>query len=93
MIEHETRRRNNPESILQDLEKEEEDIRKRLEDIKNIKSGGIATIPFLALISPESLRLINVNWSSAPKPRRQRVTMDGGFPSQAWSFGITMNLK
>ncbi|MDR2390781.1 MAG: hypothetical protein LBE84_03765 [Planctomycetota bacterium] len=91
MIEYEALRRNNPDLPL--LGPEEEDIRKRLEDIKNIKSGGIATIPFLALISPESLRLINVNWSAAPRPRGQRTDSSGNFPNQAWSFGITMSLK
>ncbi|MCC8190910.1 MAG: hypothetical protein LIP77_09825 [Planctomycetes bacterium] len=70
-------------------------LRQRLEDIKVMRSGGIALQPFYELLVPGSLRLVNATWSSAPSPRLQQgaSTSADMFPKQAWAFDIEMTLK
>lgn len=94
VAEHEAERRDRPELPIQGPR--EIGIRQRLEEIKTIKSGGIALLPFNAMLVPGSLQLKNASWTSAPKPRTAR----GGnnptgelFPDNAWTFTIDMTLK
>lgn len=79
---------------------EEIELRQRLEQIKSVKSGGIAMQPFSAQLVPGSLKLNNVTWGGAPQPPRTRTigaTQDAIlteiFPTNAWAFDIVMNLK
>ena len=88
MIEYENLRRENPSLPLQSPE--EKELRQRLEDIKKVKSGGVAMMPFSRMLEPGSVRLVNTTWTGAPRPRTKS---DEVFPQQAWSFSITMTLK
>ncbi|MDR1519328.1 MAG: hypothetical protein LBU23_04175 [Planctomycetota bacterium] len=93
MVEYAARRREDPK--LPEQGEEEAAIRKRQEEIKTIRSGGIAMLPFSELLVPGSIRLINTTVTQAPKPRGAGMSgeMLEMFPSQAWSFGISMALK
>ena len=86
---HLRERQDNPELPLQGPE--EAKIRQRLEEIKNIKSGGLAMIPFNELLVPGSLRMSAARWGSAPKPRNTSGAEI--FPENAWIFDLTMQLK
>lgn len=89
--EHELRRRENPE--LPPQSQVELAIRQRLEEIKNVKSGGIALQPFYELVKPRSLQLLDVKWGPAPKPRSGDKTQLELFPTQAWSFRLSLDLN
>ena len=68
-------------------------LRQRLEQIKNVKSGGVAMQPFSAHLIPGSINLNNVTWGGAPQPPRSGPGLTEIFPTQAWSFDIIMQLK
>lgn len=89
--EHDALRRDNPDLPLQGPK--ELAVRQRLEEIQNIKSGGIAMKPFSSLFEPSSLRLINATWTNAPARARRGGVGEELFPTQAWQFGISMKLK
>lgn len=85
--EYEAERRDNPNLPIQGAR--ELTIRQRLEEIKNIKSGGIAMAPFHTFLMPGSLQLRSASWTGAPSvPTSQEI-----FPSNAWVFNLIMNLK
>lgn len=88
---HEEERRERPELPLQGpLEMR---IRQRLEEIKTVKSGGIAILPFNDLLAPGSLELKSAQWTSSPKPSGARGQLVEVFPDEAWTFDVVMNLK
>lgn len=91
--EHGILRRDNPELPLQG--QKEITIRQRLEEIKNMKSGGIALQPFHSQLVPGSLKLNSATWSKAPTPRglQKDSALTEVFPEQAWAFDISMQLK
>lgn len=88
MAEHDKLRAENPELPIQG--QRELAIRQRLEEIKTIKSGGIAMQPFVNFLVPGSLRLHETTWTNAPRPREKTVEV---FPAQAWSFTLSMTLR
>lgn len=92
VAEHEAERRERPELPMQGPR--ELSIRQRLEEIKTIKSGGIALMPFHTMLVGGSLKLNRAAWVKAPTPRGY-ATQDAGqlFPEMAWSFNIEMTLK
>lgn len=89
--EHDALRRENPGLPLQGPK--EVAVRQRLEEIQNIKSGGIALKAFSELMTPASIRLLNATWTNTPSPRRRVTNAEELFPPQAWSFGISLELK
>lgn len=91
--EHEAERRERPELPMQGPR--ELTIRQRLEEIKNIKSGGIALMPFHSMLVGGSLKLNRANWVKAPTPKGYLPGQEIGqiFPEMAWSFSIEMTLK
>ena len=91
--EHETERRERPELPIQGPR--ELAIRQRLEEIKAVKSGGIALRPFVEFLQPGSLQLKSASWTTAPRPRltTSNPGVEAMFPQNAWNFNITMNLK
>jgi Tfp pilus assembly protein PilN len=93
LIEYDALRRESPDLPLQGPK--EIEIRQRLEEIKNITSGGIAMLPFYDLMVPGSLQLVSVAWGSAPKPSRSLSGEASSeiFPDNAWAFKINMNIK
>ncbi|MDR1536037.1 MAG: hypothetical protein LBU64_13280 [Planctomycetota bacterium] len=88
---HESRRVDDP--TLPARGPEEEAIRRRLEEIAGLKSGGIALLPFSNLLVPGSIQLINSTSVRAPRPRGVPDHLLSMFPTEAWSFGIGMKLK
>lgn len=88
MAEHDKLRSENPDLSIQG--EREVAIRKRLEEIKNIKSGGIAMKPFSSFLVPGSLRLHEATWTNAPSAHTTGVEV---FPKQAWNFSLSMMLK
>lgn len=88
---HEKERQDNPDLPLQGPE--ELKIRQRLEEIKAFKSGGIALIPFDALLVPGSLQFKSVSWGAAPRPTGRRENLLEVFPTMAWSFDVSATLK
>jgi len=92
ITEHEAERRERPELPMQGPR--ELTIRQRLDEIKNIKSGGIAMVPFSSSLEDGSLRLIKTSWIVAPKIRGRRTeVLDQLEPEMAWNFSIEMLLK
>lgn len=92
IAEHEAERRERPELPMQGPR--ELTIRQRLDEIKNIKSGGIAMMPFNSLLEDGSLKLNKTTWASAPKPRNIKDGVgEQLFPTMAWSFSIEMLMK
>lgn len=93
LIEYDALRRESPDLPLQGPK--EIEIRQRLEEIKNIKSGGIAMLPFFDLLVPGSLRLVSVAWGNVPTPQRRHEgeVISEVFPGQGWAFKINMDLK
>ncbi len=92
VAEHEAERRERPELPIQGPR--ELSIRQRLEEIKTIKSGGIALMPLHAGLVDGSLQLNRAAWVNAP--RRGGASRDDTgelFPDNAWSFSIEMTLK
>ena len=91
--EHDAERRERPELPIQGPR--ELAIRQRLEEIKAVKSGGIALKPFVEFLVPGSLQLKSASWTSSPRPRQAALSpgSDAMFPKNAWNFNITMNLK
>lgn len=90
IAEHDTLRRENPDLPIQGAK--EISIRQRMDEIKNMKSGGIAMQPFNTLLAPGSLKLNSATWTNAPKPQR-RAALTEIFPEKAWAFDISMTLK
>lgn len=88
---YEALRRENPD--LPPESQNEMEIKARLEEIKKIKSGGLALQPLYSQLVPGSLRLIGANWAAAPQPKGGATEMGEIFPKQAWSFNISMDLK
>ncbi len=92
VAEHEAERRERPELPMQGPR--ELSIRQRLEEIKTIKSGGIALKPFHESLVAGSLKLNRASWVRAPRPRSYSDQDEGQiFPEMAWSFNIEMTLK
>lgn len=94
ITEHSVSRETNPELPLQGPK--EITIRQRLEEIKNMQSGGIAMQPFSNFLVPGSLRLNSASWTVSPKtnaPSTGATDLAEVFPAQAWSFDISMDLK
>lgn len=95
ITEHEAEKRERPELPMQGPR--ELTIRQRLEEIKNIKSGGIALMPFNSMIEDGSLKLLRTTWSNAPQPRisnaQGNALSEQLFPEKAWSFSIEMLMK
>lgn len=88
---HEIERRDNPNLPLQG--NEELKIRTRLEEIKSVKSGGIALLPFSELFVPGSLQLKSASWGTAPRPAQLTPADEHMYPTHAWNFTIDMTLK
>lgn len=89
---HELERRDNPNLPLQGPE--ELTIRARLEEIKSVKSGGVALLPFSELFAPGSLQLRNASWVVSPRPSGSGQQLDDSlYPTHAWSYSIMMTLK
>lgn len=91
IAEYEKERQESPDLPLQGPV--EMRIRQRLEEIKTVKSGGIAILPFNELLVPGSLQLKSASWTAAPKPKGRSPDAIEVFPTQAWSFDVTMSLK
>ncbi len=95
VAEHEAERRDRPDLPVQGPR--ELTIRQRLEEIKTIKSGGIALMPFSDLLVKGSIQLKNAAWTSAPVPKGYNAAKEdqGGelFPKMAWSFAVDMQLQ
>ncbi len=88
--EHDAERRERPELPIQGPR--ELAIRQRLEEIKAVKSGGIALQPFVQFVVPGSLQLRRASWTGAPRPRGS-AGAGALFPESAWAFDISMTLK
>ncbi len=95
VAEHEAERRDRPDLPMQGPR--ELTIRQRLEEIKTIKSGGIALLPFEELLVKGSIQLKNAAWTAAPLPKGFSTTKEdpGGelFPRMAWTFALDMKFK
>lgn len=89
--EHDALRRDNPGLPLQGPK--ELAVRQRLEEIQSIKSGGIALKAFSEIMVPASIRLLNATWTNTPAARRREIVGEELFPAQAWSFGISLQLR
>jgi Tfp pilus assembly protein PilN len=79
----------------------EAELRRKLEEIRRARSGGIALMPFLTFIKPGAIRDLGGSWVPLPQPRRpvdgspDAVIMEqlmATFPSHAWRFGVEMEL-
>lgn len=89
-IENDLLRRDNPDLPVQS--EKEVRLRDRLAEIRAVRSGGIALKPFSALLKPGSIKLVSTAWGSAPRPAGNAGPATEIFPSEAWSFKITMEL-
>lgn len=92
-VRYEALRRENPD--LPPQNPAETLVRERLEEIRKIKSGGLALQPLHEQLVPGSLQLNSASWVAAPQVK----TGDRGaelaevFPKEAWSFKLSMTLK
>lgn len=94
MANYDALRRENPELPVQGPE--ETALRQRLEELKKVKSGGIALRPFVEILNPGSLKLLSATWTRAPQSRRTgaaAVSYSEIFPAMAWSFKVSMDFK
>ncbi|MDR0362691.1 MAG: hypothetical protein LBJ46_08440 [Planctomycetota bacterium] len=92
IAENDAMRRDNPDLPLQGAR--EIALRERLTEIREIESGGVAMQPFSSLLVPGTLGLVNATWSQLPRMgARGQEAAPELFPTQAWSFNISMELK
>ena len=85
-------------------EERETELRNRLAEIRNVRSGGIALMPFLTFIKPNSLRNptnFGGAWMQLRAPARPPINTPewtivdqllSTFPSHAWQFTLSMEL-